>query len=85
MKNALELIIAYGITLNCCICKSLQTGQTILHSACSLEDLNIVRFLLNRQDCNFTIQEHVSQCMSYLCIPLVFIFLNSCMDIHHYM
>ena len=38
----------------------LQTGQTLLHYACSLGQIDIVIYLINRHDCRICEQEHVS-------------------------
>ena len=37
-----------------------QTGQTLLHYACSLGKIDIVIYLINRHDCSIREQEHVS-------------------------
>lgn len=39
---------------------STQTGQTLLHYACSLGQIDIVIYLINRHDCRILEQEHVS-------------------------
>jgi ankyrin repeat protein len=39
-----------------------ETGQTLLHHACTLGQLEIVIYLLNRRDCSVSKQDDVSTC-----------------------
>lgn len=45
---------------------STQTGQTLLHYACSLGQIDVVIYLINRHDCQILEQEHVSMIPSLI-------------------
>jgi ankyrin repeat protein len=51
-----------GSFLPVCVCLCvIQTGQTLLHHACALGQLEIVIYLLNRRDCNVSEQDDIYQ------------------------
>ena len=63
-----------GSFLPVCVCVCvIQTGQTLLHHACALGQLEIVIYLLNRRDCSVSEQDDVSTCKVFLlCIRLCY-------------